>query len=171
MGSLTPKQPRTSVLFNSPLEIGLRALAVLTDAYPHAYSLQRLVILDYFLVHSDDLPGGPKGLHPKTPFRGAELLVRRRVLQEGLTLYQSRGLIEQQYTLEGVRFAATERSSSFLDVLLAEYVGGLRKRAAWLVESFGGLSDQEVARVGHENVDTWDAEFAMASVLWEGEDE
>lgn len=47
--------------FNGPVEIGLRALCVLTTAFPSAYALQRLVIFDYFLVHSDDIDGGPEG--------------------------------------------------------------------------------------------------------------
>lgn len=47
--------------FNGPVEIGLRALCVLTTAFPAAYALQRLVIFDYFLVHSDDIEGGPRG--------------------------------------------------------------------------------------------------------------
>ena len=55
--------------FNSPLEIGLRTTAILAEAYPEAFSLQRLVILDYLVVHSDDVEGGPTGLHPKTPHR------------------------------------------------------------------------------------------------------
>ena len=84
--------------FNGPVEIGLRALCVLTTAFPAAYALQRLVVFDYLLVHSDDIEGGPEGLHPRTPHRGGEILVRRGVIQDGLTLYESRGLIERVYT-------------------------------------------------------------------------
>ena len=50
--------------FNGPIEIGLRALVVLTEAFPAAYSLQRLVISDYLVVHSDDADG-PQGCTPK----------------------------------------------------------------------------------------------------------
>lgn len=153
--------------FNGPVEIGLRALAVLTDAYPDTYSLQRLVIFDYLLVHSDDVPGGPAGLHPQTPYRGGELLVRRGVLQDGLLLYQSRGLIERRYTGAGMLFSATERSASFLDVLETEYVTGLRERASWVVDSFGAISDEELERMIRGNIGAWGAEFAMTSVLWE----
>jgi hypothetical protein len=57
--------------FNGPVEIGLRALCVLTTAFPTEYALQRLVVFDYFLVHSDDIEGGPEGLHPRTPIAAA----------------------------------------------------------------------------------------------------
>jgi len=167
MGEMMAEERRRFIApFNGPVEIGLRALAVLNDAYPDAYSLQRLVVFDYLIVHSDDIPGGPPGLHPQTPHRGTELLVRRGVLQEGLLLYQSRALVEQCYEETGVFFAATERSAAFLDVLRTEYVVGLRQRAAWLVGSFGTISDADLEKMVRDHVGEWGAEFAMESVLW-----
>jgi hypothetical protein len=151
--------------FNGPIEIGLRALSLLSEAFPTPYSLQRLVISDYLLVHSDDLPDGPPGLHPKTPHRGGELLVRRAVLEQGLMLYQSRGLLERHYTEAGVMFAATERTAGFLDALSSGYAAELRERAAWLVSLFGDVSDSELLKVANAQVGEWGAEFAMESVL------
>jgi len=167
MGEMMAEKRRRFIApFNGPVEIGLRALAVLTNAYPDAYSLQRLVVFDYLIVHSDDVPDGPPGLHPQTPHRGGELFVRRGALQEGLLLYQSRGLVERRYKDSGVLFAATERSAAFLDVLRAQYVAGLRERAAWLVESFGQIQDADLDKMVREHVGKWGAEFAMESVLW-----
>jgi len=153
--------------FNGPVEVGLRALAVLNDAYPDAYSLQKLIIFDYLIVHSDDIPGGPLGLHPQTPHRGGELLVRRSVLQEGLLLYQSRNLINQQYRHSGISFVATERSAAFLDVLCTEYAADLRKRAAWLVDFFDQITDADLEEMVNDKIGEWGAEFEMESVLWE----
>jgi len=153
--------------FNSPIEIGLRSLCVLTGAYPALYSLQRLVVLDYLLVHSDDIPGGPAGLHPQTPYRGGEILVRRGVLQQGLMLYQSRGLIERIYEKEGVFYSATDRSASFLDALEADYVAGLRDRVEWVVDTFGVLAEHDLDSMVRERIGQWGTEFTMQSVLWE----
>jgi hypothetical protein len=152
--------------FNGPVEIGLRALCVLTTAFPTAYALQRLVVFDYFLVHSDDIEGGPEGLHPQTPHRGGEILVRRGVLQEGLTLYESRGLVERAYKDGGIFFAATDRSADFLDTLSTEYLKRLRERADWVVDSFGLLEDAELDAMVRDRIGTWGAEFSMESVLW-----
>ena len=152
--------------FNGPIEIGLRALCVLTTAFPTAYALQRLVVFDYFLVHSDDIEGGPEGLHPQTPHRGGEILVRRGVLQDGLTLYESRGLIERFYMDGGIFFAATDRSADFLDTLSTEYLKALRDRSDWVVDSFGPLADGELDAMVRERIGTWGAEFSMESVLW-----
>lgn len=155
--------------FNGPVEIGLRALCVLTTAFPAAYALQRLVVFDYLLVHSDDIEGGPEGLHPQTPHRGGEILVRRGVVQKGLTLYESRALIERVYKDGGIFFAATDKSADFLDTLSTEYVKGLRERADWVVDRFGFLDDEELDAIVRDRIGTWGAEFAMESVLWTDE--
>lgn len=152
--------------FNGPVEIGLRALCVLTTAFPAAYALQRLVVFDYFLVHSDDIEGGPEGLHPRTPHRGGEILVRRGVIQDGLTLYESRGLIERVYKNGGIFFAATDKSADFLDTLSTEYLKGLRERADWVVDSFGLFDDAELDAMVRDRIGIWGAEFSMESVLW-----
>jgi len=153
------------ILFNSPVEVGLRSLVLLTDLFPDACTLDRLVILDYFVIHSDDLPHGPQGLHPQTPHRSGELLVRRNAIQAGLMLFYSRGLIEIQYHVRGILYAATETSSSFLDSIDAEYVSGLRDRSAWLHSTFGDIPDAELRSMVQGNIGVWGAEFEMESVL------
>jgi hypothetical protein len=164
VASTTPASP-----FNGPVEIGLRALFVLAAAYPSVYSLQHLVLFDYLIVHSDDLPGGPQGLHPQTPHRSGELFVRREVLQSGLALYESRGLVERTYRSGGIFFGATDTSAGFLDSLLTEYVAGLRHRADWLIGGYGLLEEAELNGIIRERVGAWGAEFTMESVLREEE--
>ena len=68
------------VTFNGPLEAGIRAVALLGAAYPKAFDLQRLTSLDYLLVRTNDLDGGPESLHPPTPLRSPDAEVRRRIV-------------------------------------------------------------------------------------------
>jgi len=155
--------------FNGKLEVGLRALCVLATAFPEAYSVQRLTALDYLLVHSQDVPDGPPSLHPPTPYRGGEVLVRRGVLQEGLVLYWSRGLIDQRFAEEGLFYSATDHSAAFLDGLETPYIDALRDRSNWVVDRFGSESDEDLADLIRENVGEWGAEFTLQSVLREEE--
>jgi len=152
--------------FNGPVEIGLRAVVVLCEAYPQSMSLQRLIVFDYLMVHSDDLPGGPPGLHPKTPHRSGELLVRRQVLQDGLILFESRGLAITLYAEDGVHYSATDRSAAFLDVLASPYAHELRERAVWLQATLGEMTDARVEALAREHIGRWGAEFAMEAILW-----
>ena len=161
----TAGKPVVPAPFNSPIEIGLRALMMLTEAFQVTYGLQTLVVYDYMLVHSDDIPGGPSGLHPKTPHRSGELLVRRAVLQQGLTLYESRGLLCRHYRHSGVAWGATERSAIFVDSLDTEYVVALGERAAWLIEEYGHSSSADLAALVSHNLGEWGAEFEMESIL------
>jgi hypothetical protein len=160
--------PSTSASpFNSPVEVGLRALAVLTASHPAAHGLQRLTVLDYLVVHSDDAPSGPPGLHPQTPYRAGELLLRRGVLEEGLLLYQSRGLVERRFKPDGVFYAATDTAAAFLDVFAGRYIEALRDRAAWAIERFADVSDEALSDLVRTWIGEWGAEFTESSVLRE----
>lgn len=152
--------------FNGPVESGLRAAVLLYTLFPEPASLQRLVIFDYLLIHSDDVPDGPPGLHPKTPYRSGELLVRRDTLRRGMLLYMSRGLIDDLYRDSGLAFAATERTGSFLDALTSEYVLALRSRSEWVVGRFASFDDRDLDGFVKQHLGEWGAEFEMDSVLW-----
>ena len=158
--------PGSQSPFNSPVEIGLRSLVLLYTLFPDSASLQRLVFFDYLLVHSDDVPNGPTGLHPKTPHRSGEILVRRDNIRHGLLLYMSRGLIEDLYPETGLVYAATERTGSFLDAMQAEYVAALRDRSDWVIDRFASQTDAELSTFIDEHLGQWGAEFEMDSALW-----
>ena len=63
--ALTPDR-RMPVTFNSPLETGVRAVAILVAAFPQSFDLQRLLAFEHLLVHTGDV-GGPPSLHPPSP--------------------------------------------------------------------------------------------------------
>ena len=99
-------------LFNSPMESGLRSLTLLVAGFPVHCDLERLVIYDYLLVHSGDVDGGPKSIHPATPHRSGEILVRRPIVESGLKKMIAKGLVEAKYSKSGITYAATEVSVS-----------------------------------------------------------
>jgi hypothetical protein len=130
---------RTVATFNGPLEAGLRALSVLVPGFPMAMDLQRLVAFDYLVVHTADA-GGPKSLHPALPLRPAELLVRRQLVERGLMLMVSRGLIQRLADADGIGYRAGELAETFLLSLTAPYLIELQERGAWVVDNFNNLS-------------------------------
>jgi hypothetical protein len=149
------------LLFNSAVELGLRALCVLVETHPRSSDLQRLVLFDYLLVHSADVEGGPESLHPATPQRGTEVLVRRAILEPGLALYSRRGLICATAQAEGFVYTASDCGSAFLDTLRAEYVSMLRVRARWISGTFGELQTKEVQHYVNTELDRWGGQFAL----------
>ena len=156
--------------FNSPVDVGLRLLTVLSTCYPAAYSMDRLVAFDYFVVHTDDLPGGAPSLHPPTPYRSGEIVVRRELIQRGLRLLESRGLTNVVYKTDGIAFRASDRAGAFLDALGAPYTRSLRDAASWVVQTYGESSIDSLQAQIAGGLDEWGAEFEMDAVLWsEGE--
>ncbi len=136
-----PKKPPNP--FNSPVETGLRAIVLLSAAYPAKCDLRRLVVYDYLLVHSDDA-GGPESLHPRTPHRSGELLVRRKMIQEGLRMMMSRELVAVEYSDSGILFSATELTRGFIDYLQSDYARDLQERAKWVVETFANYTEESL---------------------------
>jgi hypothetical protein len=102
-------------LFNGPVEVGLRSLVLLVEAFPDGLDLQRLVTLDYLIVHSGDVAAGPASLHPASPLRAGEVAVRRGLIESGLHLYTHRGLLHRTAGAEGITYFAEEAATAFLD--------------------------------------------------------
>lgn len=156
------------ITFNGPLEAGIRAVSILGAAYPQTYDLQRLVALDYLLVHTADV-GGPDNLHPPTPIHSAELLVRRKLVEDALLLMMTRDLIERQVGPNGITYGAGENATTFLSSVSSTYLLALKDRAAWLVEALGNLTNQEFRSVMHRFFDKWVEEFQQVEQSLGGE--
>ncbi|WP_126376300.1 ABC-three component system middle component 2 [Achromobacter spanius] len=152
------KQPGHPATFNSPLEAGMRAVALLGTSFPKTYDLQRLVAFDFLLVHTGDV-GGPDSLHPPTPYRSAELLVRRKLVEDALLLMMTRDLVQREVTPDGIKYGAGENAATFLASLSTNYFLAMKERASWLVETFGHHSDQEFRAVLRQFFDDWVEEF------------
>lgn len=151
--------------FNSPLECGLRTLALLAAAQPTACDLQRLVFYDYLLVHSGDVPNGPDSIHPATPLRSGEALVRRHWVERGLLLMISRELVSRIFSEDGILYQASPLTSSFLAYMEQPYTRKLQERAAWVIASFGSYSDQQLVEFFKNNLDRWSGEFIREDLL------
>ena len=152
------KHPWHAQTFNGPLEAGIRSVAILGAAYPQTYDLQRLVAFDYLLVHTGDI-GGPESLHPPTPLHSAELLVRRKLVEEALLLMMTRDLVQREIASEGIKYGAGENATTFLSSLTTGYLLSLKERASWLVAALGSYADQQFRAVMRRFFDDWVEEF------------
>jgi len=152
---------KTSLIFNSPVELGLRSLMLLAEAHPKTIDIQRLVILDYLLIHSGDIEGGPESLHPPSPLRAGEVSVRRALIEDGLHLFAIKGLVNRIADAGGISYAAEELAAVFLDAVKSNYGAALRSRAAWAVETAGTLSDGDATMLLERTIGKWKTEFVI----------
>jgi len=150
-----------SLTFNGPLEAGVRAVAILDAAYPRAYDLQRLTALDYLVTRTSSI-GGPNDLHPAAPIQTPATDVRRRVVHDALLLMMTRQLVERVADSNGIRFAAGEASTSFLESLRTDYFKRVKARARWLADNLGNRSDEEFNGLMRQLFADWVEQFQSA---------
>ena len=104
-----------------------------------------------------------------TPIHSAELLVRRRLVEDALLLMMTRELVVRRVTPDGIKYAAGENAATFLASVASPYLLALKDRAAWLVEALGSLSDPDFKGVMRRFFDRWVEEFQQVEKSLGGE--
>ena len=143
---------------NGPLEVAVRVLMVLVEAFPEHLDLNRLILLDHGLLHSADLDG-PESLHPPVPIRAGELGIKRELVQGGVEVLVRSGLARMETQLDGIRFWASENAEGFARLLETEYARALSSRASWVVSHFADLSDDAMREAMRTVSGHWAEEF------------
>jgi hypothetical protein len=157
MGSVSRKQQE---LFNTPFELGLRMVYLLFALRPGGADLQKLVLLDYAIVYSQDV-GGPASLHTPVPYRNAELFSRRERIEQGLYLMSTRGLVDVVVDDRGMTYIAGASSFTMVGSLSSKYWRDLQKRCVWAAERFGKASSAELLNLFAESGHLWGAELEI----------
>lgn len=159
----------TAPPLNGPLEVGLRALTLLSVAFPRAFDIGSLAFLDYTLLHSQEF-GGPESLHPDVPNHQSEISVKRDLLEHGLQVMMRARLVTLRVGPEGISYAATDDAPGFVNLLDSDYVQALRSRAEWVLGSFAQVSPTAMqALVANVAAAAGPAEGNRASAEGEGE--
>lgn len=160
------RKPNITV-FNSALETGIRSLVILAANFPAALDLQRLVDFDYLVVHSSDV-NGPESLHPPLPMREGELLVRRKIIESGISLMMSRGLVTRIADADGIVYQASDYAKPFVDSMVTPYMCSLIDRANWIGETFGNMDTTDLHNLISSFFDKWTTQFHPSQGLGGG---
>jgi hypothetical protein len=145
-------------LFNSPIETGVRTLVILNAAYPISLDLTQLTWLDHLVVHTGDIDG-PESLHPNLPQRNGEILVRRSLVEEGITLMRRLHLVSTEVNDRGVTYFATDEAYPFVDLMKTEYATRLKVRAIWLADNVLPRGDKALHDLIADKLGRWNIEF------------
>lgn len=152
---------KENLLFNSPLETGVRSVIILDAIYPKTCDLSMLVWLDHLVVHSGDV-NGPTSLHPDVPQRNAELLIRRTLIEDGLKMMRRFNLIQVLPENEGITYQSTEEAFPFVNLLKASYSVKLRDRAQWIAENITVLEQDVLKKLITDKISRWNLEFEIS---------
>lgn len=146
------------LLFNSPLETGVRSVVILNACFPRAFDLHRLIALDHLVVHAADV-GGPFSLHPATPRRATEMIVRRSIVERGLLLMESRKLVDRMFSKSGVTFMAGDIAATFVGWLSSDYANALKKSCEFISGLIAEKSESEFDELIEAHFEKWALEF------------
>lgn len=149
---------RPAPLFNSALETGVRALVFLNAAFPRVFDLAELTWFDHLVVHTADFDG-PRSLHPDLPQRTGELLVRRRVVKEGVQLMRRLHMINAVADDNGIAYQASDDASALVETMHTPYALELKIRAEWLAAKLETLTSEQLADLIAEKIGRWAVEF------------
>ena len=145
-------------VFNSPFELGLRMVYLLCSLHPNGADLQKLVLLDYAIVYSGDLDG-PSSLHTPVPYRGNELFSRRELIEHGLYLMSTRGLVDAHIDDSGITYLAGPAAFSLVGSLNSRYFLELETRCRWAASQFATRNSLDLVGEFSERGHLWGAEL------------
>jgi len=145
-------------LFNTPFELGLRMVYLLSAIRPKGADLQKLVLLDYAIIYSSDL-SGPTSLHTPVPYRGGELLTRRELIEQGIYLMTTKGLIDVKIDHTGLIYIAGPAALTMVGSLTSKYFLDLEKRCYWAAFAFSNIDTPELTNNFAEQGHLWGAEL------------
>lgn len=148
---------------NGPLEVGMRILMVLTEAFPAELDLNQLVLIDHAVLHSGDI-GGPSSLHPAVPMGAGEISVKRQTIQAGTELLVRFELAEIHIAATGVLYFAGSSAQHFVDVLGSGYSVLLRDRVKWALSRFDNLTEEVLRESTKAVFNSWSEEFHWSDI-------
>ena len=91
--------------------------------------------------------------------RSAELLVRRKLVEQGLLLMMTRDLVARDFHPDGIRYHAGEKAAPFLSALGSDYLRALGERAQWLVAALADRTERDFRSVMRRFFSNWVEEF------------
>lgn len=154
-------------LFNTPVEYGLRALFILSSMAPRKADLQRLIYLDYLVLHISDVDPDQISLHPSYPHRSGEILVKRERLKNGLLIMKSRQLLSIKFDGAGITYSSNSLTYRFLEYLTSDYAVQLKNSSDFVTNKFATYTDSQLDKYMKQNLELWGGEFSREAFLRE----
>lgn len=156
-------EERNLKLFNTPVEIGLRSLFLLNEFKPISLSIDKLIYLDYFLIHAGDVSKEQQSIHPKYPFRSGEIVVKRELLVNALKLLISKELVGIRFCSTGIEYEITNIGCTALQYFESDYAVEIKKVSEWLYQTYKDYSELQLSDLINANIQKWGSEFTNES--------
>lgn len=108
-------------LFNTPFEIGLRAMLILAATRSRGMTIDRITAYDFMTIYGSDFGVSEKNLHGINHFSFSELTSRRAVCSEGVKSFVLDGLITVKRGKGGFTYSLSPSGKKYIEKLDSDY--------------------------------------------------
>ncbi len=133
-------------LFNSPFEMMLRVLLLLSQDKKNYYSVDRIVLIDFVSCYAADFQLPYSNLHGTNNYKFGEIASRRQLVQEAIKLLVTKGLIEVKVD-KGYLFCISVSGFEYAKKLESSYATEYKAISKSAIRKFRKESDENIMKL------------------------
>lgn len=145
-------------VYNGVIEIGTRALIILSHSSKPYKSIDEIMIIDHLALNTFDV-GGPVSLHAPIPNRGVQVYSKKQIMDKSIQLLLSKELISITATSNGFKYLINESGKKYLTFFESNYFHLLNERVKWVIENYGQMNEVQLKSIVNKNLPKWGEEF------------
>lgn len=145
-------------IYNTNQEIGCRILLILNIVKDN-YSIERIGYYDYFSLHFSISKTTGKSLHPPNPNHSAEIIIKRHTIENAVNFLIGKGLIEPQYSSQGIKYQNTYLGNKIADMFNNEYTKKYQRYVKAVDKIFSKMTEDKIRDYVNKNIGKWIGEF------------
>lgn len=133
-------------LFNTPFEMELRSLLLLSVLGESPVSIDRVVILDFISCYGADFELAAINLHGNNRVKFGEISNRRSLLKEAIKTLVVKGMVDVTVD-RGYLFSISDVGKKYVDKFECEYSEDYLKVSKEVVTKYKDKSDEELMEI------------------------
>lgn len=134
-------------LFNTPFELSLRSVLLLSVAERKDMTLDRVAAYDFIAIYGSYFDLTENNLHGVNDYSFSEFTSRRELLSEALKSLVLDGLVRATHRKAGFCFEITEPGRDFCNKQSTEYANSYRAMVARTDQKFGNSTEIDLLAI------------------------
>lgn len=134
-------------LFNTPFELSLRSVLLLSVTERKDMTLDRVAAYDFIAIYGSYFDLTENNLHGVNDYSFSEFTSRRELLNEALRILVLDGLVRATHKKDGFCFEITEQGRAFCNKQSTEYANSYRAMVARTNQKYGNSTEIDLLAI------------------------
>ena len=134
---------QNEILFNSPFEVSLRILLLLSTNNNNCFTMEKILYLDFITCYCEDYGLEHPNLHGINNYKLSEIANRRKLVHEAIKGLVVKGLITP-IVKKGYSFNITSEGENYINSLTSSYSKEYKAIAIDAINKYGKESDENI---------------------------